>query len=114
MRFLFFISKDISSFIQNSYTSYIQKQVDNLPNYRALFLTGMITILLGAYSFIAYSFLETSSVFIEHKNYHSTQRKTGEITTNFSDTYARIFFLESNLHEERCLRPDNKNYKIFC
>ncbi|WP_109098605.1 hypothetical protein [Aquimarina sp. AU58] len=114
MRFLFFISKDISSFIQNSYTSYIQKQVDNLPNYRALFLTGMITILLGTYSFIAYSFLETSSVFIEHKNYHNRQRKTGGITTNFSDKYAHRFLSGSNLHKKRCLRLNDKNYKIFC
>ncbi|EZH71301.1 hypothetical protein ATO12_10960 [Aquimarina atlantica] len=114
MRFLFFISKDISSFIQNSYTSYIQKQVDNLPNYRALFLTGIITILLGAYSFIAYSFLETSSVLIEHKNYHNTQRKIGEITTNFNDKYAYRFLWESNLHKERCLHLNNKKHKIFC
>ncbi|WP_106795133.1 hypothetical protein [Aquimarina sp. Aq78] len=114
MRFLFFISKDISSFIQNIYTSCIQKQVDNPLNYKALFLTGMITILLGAYSFIAYSFLETSSVLIEDKNYHNIQRKTGKITANFDDKYAYRFLLRSNLHKERSLRMNNKKTKIFC
>ncbi len=114
MRFLFFISKDISSFIQNIYTNYIQKQVDNSPNYRALFLTGIITILLGTYSFIAYSFLEISSVLIEHKNYHNTQRKIEEITTSFSNKYAHRLLLKSNFHKERCLYENIKKIKIFC
>ncbi|WP_024773092.1 hypothetical protein [Aquimarina macrocephali] len=114
MRFLFFISKDIFSFIQNIHISYIQKQVDNSPNYRALFLTGIITILLGTYSFIAYSFLETSSVLIEEKNSHNIQGKTGEITANFDDKYAYRFLLRFNLHKERSLRMNNKKTKIFC
>jgi hypothetical protein len=104
MRFLFFISKDIFFFIQNIYTSCIQKQVDNSPNYRALFLTGIITILSRAYSFIAYSFLETSSALIENKNYHNIQRKTGNIAINYDSAYTYKFLVVSNYQKESCLQ----------
>ncbi|WP_148639348.1 hypothetical protein [Aquimarina longa] len=43
--------------------SYIKKEVNILSNYRILILIEAMIILLGIYSFIAYSFLETSSSF---------------------------------------------------
>lgn len=73
MRFHFFASKDVqrSSYIKDSfsgiYTNYVRK-IDTLSNYNIIILMGVITLLLVLYSFIAYSFLESSSVLLLKSN----------------------------------------------
>ncbi|EZH71325.1 hypothetical protein ATO12_10860 [Aquimarina atlantica] len=73
MKFQFFASKDVqrSSSIKDSfsgiYTNYVRK-IDTLSNYNIIILMGVITLLLVLYSFIAYSFLESSSVLLFKNN----------------------------------------------
>ncbi|WP_106792780.1 hypothetical protein [Aquimarina sp. Aq78] len=89
MRFYFFTSKDVqrSSSIKDSfsgvYTNYVRK-IDTLSNYNIIILIGAITLLLALYSFIAYSFLESSSVLLFKSDYRTNVQT--ENSTAFKDS----------------------------
>ncbi|PKV48069.1 hypothetical protein ATE84_0055 [Aquimarina sp. MAR_2010_214] len=56
----------------------------------------MVTILMGAYSFITYSFLETFSVLIENKPYHIIKKKPGNVTSKSDSKHAYKFAMACN------------------
>ncbi|WP_271783337.1 hypothetical protein [Aquimarina algiphila] len=70
MRFQFFTSLDVSRFFSSNdinkgiNSNSIQGQIKVTSNYSVLFLIGALAFLLCIYSFIAYSFLETSSLLL--------------------------------------------------
>lgn len=77
MRLHFFTLKEVpgSFSIKDIYpvieTDSVPKQIDTRSNYRIIILIIAIALLLGIYSFIAYSFLETSSAFVHNKPTHT-------------------------------------------
>ncbi|WP_438424123.1 hypothetical protein [Aquimarina macrocephali] len=89
MRLHFFTSKDVqrSSSTKDSfsgvYTNYVRK-IDTLSNYNIIILIGAITLLLVLYSFIAYSFLESSSVLLLKSDYRTNIHT--ENSTAFKDS----------------------------
>ncbi len=108
MRFRFFIPKDLqrSSSIKDSfsgiYTNYVRK-IDMLSNYNIIILIGVITLLLVLYSFIAYSFLESSSILLFKSNYR-TEIVATENNTTFRydiDTHVYISKVYSITHSSK-------------
>ncbi len=85
MRFHFFASKDVpeststNDICNDIDANFIQKQINKTLDYRTVILIGMLTLLLIVYSFIAYSFLKTTSGLLFDDSYHTQIYKNNYI-----------------------------------
>ncbi|PKV51825.1 hypothetical protein ATE84_3925 [Aquimarina sp. MAR_2010_214] len=103
MRFYFFASTDVqrSSSIKDNfsgiYTNYVRK-IDTLSNYNIIILMGVITLLLVLYSFIAYSFLKSSSALLLKNNNHAKIHIENSTAHNYSiDSHIYTFTHKNNI-----------------
>ncbi len=102
MRFRFFETKllEESSLKKDNDTNQqvvtLDQEVKHTINYSILFLIIATTFFIIIYSFVAYSFLETSSMLLIHKH-PSTKELSKSITVKHQKERTDIFFSKSNM-----------------
>jgi hypothetical protein len=96
-----YFTKDLDNDI---YLNWIKKQINTISRNNTTFLIGITIFLLGIYSFIAYSFLETSSMLVFNEHY---EIKIKNSATNSYSEYTNDLSLISNFSKNNFNTSNN-------